>query len=35
MTRQRVFEIIEKSKDGDRASAVFCWFNTENVEKRA
>ena len=26
MTRQRIFEIIEKSKDGDRASAVFDWF---------
>jgi len=28
MIRQRVFEIIEKSKDGDKASAVFDWFLT-------
>jgi len=26
LTRQRVYEIIEKSKDGDRANAVFDWF---------
>ena len=26
MTRQRIYEIIEKSKDGDRANAVFDWF---------
>jgi voltage-gated potassium channel len=26
VTRQRVYEIIEKPKDGDRASAVFDWF---------
>ena len=26
MTRQRVYEIIEKPKDDDRASAVFDWF---------
>jgi len=28
MIRQCAFDIIEKSKDGDRASAVFDWFLT-------
>ncbi|MDR1625775.1 MAG: ion transporter, partial [Spirochaetia bacterium] len=26
MTRKRIFEIIEKSKPGDTASAAFDWF---------
>jgi len=34
VTRQRVYEIIEKPKDGDRASAVFDWFLKRKKKER-